>query len=160
MGSAIKSAEGTLGRVVVLRLSPGKDLIQSILEQARASGFRSALILGGAAALKGATLRNVKSFPDQFPITDDNRMYTRLEGPLELLSISGNISTRLDGTLHIHAHVAVSLGNASAFGGHLVEGAIVLSTAEIAIAEVAGVDLKRVHDEETKTLELRPEPLI
>jgi predicted DNA-binding protein with PD1-like motif len=101
----------------------------------------------------------VGSCTDAWPITDANRVFVDLTGPLELLSISGNISRREDGAAHLHIHVTVSTGGpvpAACYGGHLVS-AEVYSTAELAIAALDGIRLARRHDPETKTLELYPE---
>jgi predicted DNA-binding protein with PD1-like motif len=92
-------------------------------------------------------------------LTDEQRVYLNLTGPVELLSLTGNISRRDDGAIHIHAHVVVSTGSEQAamcYGGHLVEGAVIFSTGEIALAELTGMDLRRSWDDETKTLELYP----
>jgi predicted DNA-binding protein with PD1-like motif len=158
---AVNSAVGGIGRVVVFRLPPGQDLFNGVLDQAKANGIKSGLILGGAASLRQVILRNVKLFPDAFPIGDEHRSYTTLEGPLELLAISGNISTLPDGNTQLHAHVTVSvsapgLPESAAFGGHLIPGATIFSTGEIAIAELQGVTLSRVWNEETKTMEIYP----
>lgn len=155
---AIRLASGRLGKVVVARLAPGCELIESIKEICEREGIRHGIILGGAASLRRAALRNVRTFPDKWPLTDQNRIFTRLEGPLEMLSISGNISRKEDGEIWVHAHVAIATGtpDSLAFGGHLVEGAYILSTGEISIAELEGVDLTRMRDPETLGLELYP----
>jgi uncharacterized protein len=161
-GPEIRSAQGTLARVVVARFAPGTELLQGLARLMEAEDISSAIILGGAASLVSARLRNVQAYPAAWPITDHNRVYIDLSGPLELLSISGNASRRPDGQAHIHAHVVVSTGGpqaAACYGGHLVEGARVLSTAEIAIGVLGGMRLWRRDDPETRTLELYPEPV-
>jgi predicted DNA-binding protein with PD1-like motif len=159
---AVDSAVGGIKKVVVFRLAPGNDLLKSIAAQAEQNGIRYGLILGGAASLRHVVLRNVANYPDAFPITDKNRSYTHMEGPMELLGISGNISQLPDGKMQVHAHVTVSTSTpgspeGAAFGGHLVDGAIIFSTGEIAIAELTGVSMNRVWSDETKTMELKPE---
>lgn len=150
----IRSARGTLVDVVVMRLPPGSDLYRSIEEAARRYKIDSGLILGGAASLRNAVLRNLGKFPE-FPITDDDRRFFKLEAPLEMLSISGNISMQ-KGRTWIHAHIVVSSGTEEGrcYGGHLVEGCEVLSTAEIALAKLAGIELLRLGDPETLGPEL------
>ncbi len=157
MSSGIWSALGNIGRVLVFRLPPGMDLMDAIREQVEAAGFRSAVVLGGAASLKSAVLRNVKSFPKQFPITDENRKYTPVEGPLELLALSGNLARNRDGSFMVHLHATVSGADGSVHGGHVVKGAIIFSTAEIAVAELTGMVLTRSFNDETKVYELKPE---
>ena len=154
----ITMASGRLGRIVVIRLAPGSDLLQSIEEAAYKERITSGLILGGAASLTRVLLRNPRGYPKAFPITNEVRIFTSLEGPLELLSISGNISLKEDGQTVVHAHVTVSSGcpESIAYGGHLVAGAVIYSTGELVLAETKGVKLRRVFNEETKTHELAP----
>ncbi len=154
----ITMASGRLGRIVVMRLTPGSDLLQSIEEVAREQGITTGLILGGAASLRRVVLRNPRGYPKSFPITDEERIFTSLEGPLEILAISGNISLREDGQMVVHAHVTVSSGcpESIAYGGHLVAGAIIYSTGELVLAETEGIELRRVFNEQTKTHELAP----
>ena len=61
--------------------------------------------------------------------------------PLELLSLSGNIARRDDGTVVVHGHMVVSSGleDGRAYGGHLIEGTIVFSTMELVLAETSGL---------------------
>lgn len=159
LAPAIRAAQGTLNRVVVARLAPGVELLSALGELVTAYEINHGLILGGAASLRMVRLRNVRAFPPAWPLTDEQRVYLDLPGPLELLSITGNISRRADGAAHIHAHVVVSTGAenpAACYGGHLVEGATILSTGEIALAALDGCTLARLPDPETKTLELYP----
>lgn len=158
---AVCMAAGTIGKVVIARLVPGTELLAGLRQVFDTQGIESGLILGGAASLVSASLRNVQTSPAEWPITDANRVFLDLPGPLELLSISGNGSRRPDGSLHLHAHVVVSTGTADGpgrcYGGHLVEGAVILSTGEVAVAALQGVRLARRQDPLTKTLELVPE---
>lgn len=152
-------SRGELGRVMVMRLAPGCDLIKSLEEIAKREKLRSGLVLSGAGSLRQVTLRNVRLFPDEFPIMDRNRIYTPKKEPLELLSLSGNIS-RKDGEVYVHCHVTVSSGldDGRAYGGHLIEGCVVFSTCEVIIAEITGLEMKRSIDPETRALELYLEP--
>jgi predicted DNA-binding protein with PD1-like motif len=158
MSSALALASGRLGRVVAFRLPPGADVLQSIAEVAQREGIDSGLILSGAASLNRAVLRNVRTHPPTFPITNEHRSFTPKDGPLELLAISGNIARREDGELVIHGHITISTGDGRAYGGHLVEGAIIFSTGEFTIAELEGMRLERPLDPETRAYELAPRP--
>jgi len=151
----VRMAEGALGRVIAIRLGPGDDVIKSLEEIARQKNIKSGVILSGAGVLSQVTLRNVRLFPDEFPVQDRNRIYTPKKEPLEVLSLSGNISRR-DGEVHIHCHITVSSGleDGRAHGGHLIEGCIVLAYCEIIIAEITRMEIKRRTDPETKGPEL------
>jgi len=66
-GHGIRSAVGSLGRVVVARLAPGTELLTALERLIDEHGIRYGLILGGAASLRAATLRNVTAFPAAWP---------------------------------------------------------------------------------------------
>lgn len=153
-------AVGQLGRVVVIRLGPGEDILPTIVRIAEECGINQAIILGGAASLTNAHLRNVHHYPEQFPITDEVRIFTPIEGPLELLSLSGNLSQDEDGRPYIHCHAAISTGQpeAQVFGGHLLPNTTVFSTAELSLVEVLGCDVLRRDDPETRVGELYFKP--
>ena len=151
----IRMGKGELGRVVVMRLGPGCDLMKSLEEMARKEDLRSGVVLSGAGSLREVTIRNVRLFPDEFPIVDRNRIFTPKKEPLEMLSLSGSISRR-DGEVHIHCHITISSGldDGRAYGGHLIEGCVVFSTCEVAIGEVTGLEMKRNIDPQTHVPEL------
>jgi len=155
----VRIGKGALGKVVAFRLGPGCDLMKSIEEIAKKENIQSGLVLSGAGSLSQVTLRNVRLFPDEFPVMDRNRIYTPKKEPLELLSLSGNISKR-DGEIHVHCHITISSGldDGRAYGGHLVEGCLILSYCEIIIAEITGLEMKRDIDPETRGPELFFEP--
>ena len=72
----------------VARLKPEAELILSIRKIAEEKSVKS-----GVGLLRKAELRNCKSLPEKYPITDVNRMFTTIEKPLEILAISGIIYT-------------------------------------------------------------------
>lgn len=147
---------GQLGRVVVMRLAPGDDILRAILEVAAECSVKQAIVIGGAASLTQVRLRNVRRYPDGFPITDEVRIFSSFDGPLELLSLSGNISQTEQGRPYVHCHAAVSTGqpDAAAYGGHLLPETTVFSTAELSLVEVLGCDVLRLDDPETRVGEL------
>jgi hypothetical protein len=153
--SLIRKCTGSLSRVIAARFAPGCDLAESIETIAQEENITDGVILSGAASLRKAVLRNVGRFPGKFPITDDVRVFARRTDPMELLAISGNISTR-DGHVHLHCHIVVSSGeeDGRAYGGHLMKGTEIFSTGEIVIAEITGCRMIRLEDPETKGQEL------
>jgi len=155
----IRIGRGSLGKMVAFRLGPGCDLMKSLEEIVKRENIRSGLVLSGAGSLSQVTLRNVRFFPDEFPIMDRNRIYTPKKEPLELLSLTGNIA-RKDGKVNIHCHISISSGleDGRAYGGHLLEGCLVFSYCEVVIAEITGLEMKRDIDPETRGPELFFEP--
>jgi len=155
----IRMATGGLGKAVVARLGPDCDLLKSIEEVAESENIRSGIILSGAGSLSQVTLRNVRLFPDEFPIMDRDRVFIPKKEPLELLSLSGNIARKDDG-IFVHCHITISSGldDGQAYGGHLIEGCLVFSTCEIIVVEITGLTMRRNIDTETRVTELFFEP--
>ena len=147
---------GQPSRVIVARVKPDSDLLRSLQKVAVEEGVASGVIVSGVGLLKQAKLRNCKCLPDEYPITDANRTYLSFEKPLEILSISGNV-TLAEGKPLVHAHLTLSEveGNEiTVIGGHLIEGCVVFGFSEFAILELEGIEMVKRFDEETQTLQL------
>jgi predicted DNA-binding protein with PD1-like motif len=130
----------------VLRLSPGVDPVEALLDACKENGWTAAFVIAGIGSLAGAQLR----FADQ-------KEAAAIPGPLELVSLSGTLS--LDGP---HLHASVSDGEGNVFGGHLRPGSKVRTTAEILVAVLPDVVFRRRPDPRTGYAELvieaRPAP--
>jgi predicted DNA-binding protein with PD1-like motif len=147
---------GKTGRIIVARLKPGSDLQESLQYIASEEGVEAGVILSGVGLLGEAQLRNCKSLPEAFPITDANRTYLSFRRPLEILSISGNVSKVEEKPL-VHAHITLSYVEGdviTVLGGHLLGGCTVYGFAEIVIMALEGIEMEKRFDEETKTLQL------
>lgn len=126
----------------VLRLSPGVDPIESLLDACKENGWTAAFVVSGVGSLANAKLR----FAAQPEPSD-------IAGPLELVSLSGTLS--LDGP---HLHAAVSDAQGNVFGGHLRPGSKVRTTAEILVSVLPDVVFRRRADPRTGYRELIVEP--
>jgi predicted DNA-binding protein with PD1-like motif len=147
---------GQPGRVIVARVKPGSDLLRSLQKIAAEEGITSGVIVSGVGLLRQARLRNCKSLPEEYPITDGNRTFLSFEKPLEILSISGNV-TLAEGEPLVHAHLTLSSvegDEITVIGGHLIEGCVIFGFSEFAILELEGVEMVKRFDEETRTLQL------
>ena len=147
---------GQPGRVIIARVKPGSDLLRSLQKVVTEEGVTSGVIQSGVGLLKQAKLRNCKYLPEEYPITDANRTYLSFEKPLEILSISGNI-TLADGEPLVHAHLTLSSvegDEITVIGGHLIEGCVIFGFSEFAIMELNGIEMIKRFDEETQTLQL------
>ena len=67
-----------------------------------------------------------------------------LDEPLEIVSLMGTVSEH-----GCHLHASFSRADLSAFGGHLLPGCIVNTTAEIVLAEIPDRVFTRQPDGET-----------
>lgn len=90
-------------------------------------------------SLKKATLR----------LADEN-VGTTFDEKFEIVSLGGTLSP--DGN---HIHVSLSNNKGETIGGHLLEGCIIYTTAEIVIAECVEFSFSREYDEQTGFKELK-----
>jgi len=103
-----------------------------------------------------ARLRNCKRLPEDHPITNENRTFLSFKKPMEILSLSGNVSMAETEPL-VHAHVTLSRvegDEIGVLGGHLLEGCTVFGFSEVFIMELEGIEMVKRFDEETRTLQL------
>jgi predicted DNA-binding protein with PD1-like motif len=142
--------------VIVARLKPGSDLLRSLKDIASSQGIRGGVFLSGVGLLEKAHLRNCKILPDKYPIKDENRVFISFKAPLEILSMSGNISILEDEPLvHVHLTLSQATGDGiKVIGGHLLEGCIVFGFSEIVILVLRDIQMIKHYDEETKTPQL------
>lgn len=126
-------------QAIPIRLEPGDDLKQRIDRLAWERGWRAACVVTCAGSLKTAMIR----FADQAEIT-------RIQGPLEIISLSGTVAS-FGGS---HLHIAVGDDKGRVLGGHLKEGCIVRTTAEIVIGVIDGYAFHREIDSRTGFPEL------
>ncbi|MFH2110700.1 MAG: PPC domain-containing DNA-binding protein [Candidatus Bathyarchaeota archaeon] len=147
---------GGTGRVVVARLKPRSDLLRSLQRIVEEKGVKAAVILSGVGLLSNASLRNCKTLPDEYPITDRNRSFMSFDKPLEIIGLSGDVSM-VEGKPLVHAHVILSYVEDESIrvvGGHLVEGCRVFGFAEVFLLELTGIEMVKNLDEETRTHQL------
>jgi uncharacterized protein len=121
-----------------LRLSPGDDLRITLQDTLHQIGLQAVFVLQGIGSLSVAQLR--------FAGADDA---TELRDDLEILTLAGSIS--LDGA-HLHMSVADSRGRV--FGGHVVAGCMVRTTAELLLALLPEHRFAREFDSQTGFPEL------
>ncbi len=148
---------GVAGRVVVARVREGADLLAAISEAVSSAGIHEGLILGGIGALERAVFRNLRRFPEQFPVTDADRLYLEVNQPLELVALGGHISPGPGGAPDIHAHFAASTVEADrvvTLGGHLTSGTKASIKVSVFLLELSNGNLRSVMDPHTKSLEL------
>lgn len=128
------------GRLVIIRLDPGEDLLQGLQRACEERGIKNAVIVSGYGALKKVHYHAIAG--TDYPPKDRHVVHER---PLELVSLSGIIANG-----NIHAHIGVSTLE-KAFGGHLEPGTIVAYLAEIALLEIAEGELVRTKHPQFNT---------
>jgi predicted DNA-binding protein with PD1-like motif len=146
-------------RVLVAKIEPGEDLLKGIEAIAEKEAISSGVILSIVGSLRMAKLRNMKRFPARLPVSDEDRLYEPVEGPLEILSVSGNICRRADKAMHVHAHITLSKvveGQAVVLGGHLIEGNETFVMVEVFIGVLGEGSFTRTMHPDRKSWEITP----
>ena len=128
----------TTGRVIVVRLEPGEDIIKSIESIVSENKLQS-----GHLSLIGAVSKVHLGY---FDLHEKVYKDFTIDEDLEIVSCVGNIS-RLDEGYVVHAHVVASDVNGKCYAGHLMEGCEVSVTIEIVISEFP--EMTRACDEAT-----------
>jgi len=119
------------------RLTKGMDLKKEI-EKYATSNKVSGVVLCAVGCLSKLTIR----LADGESILEKEDMY-------EIVSIIGTLSE--DG---VHIHISVSNKYGNTIGGHLKEGCIVNTTAEVVLHLFDNIKFKREYDEKTGYNEL------
>lgn len=119
------------------RLTKGKDLKKEI-EKYAINNKVSGVVLCAVGCLNKLTIRLA-----------DGKSILEKEGMFEIVSITGTLSK--DG---VHIHISVSDESGNTIGGHLKDGCIVNTTAEVILTIFDNIKFKRVYNKETGYNEL------
>jgi uncharacterized protein len=132
------SRHGQVMKIFALRLKPNQDLKVELKKFTVENDLRAGFILTTVGSLKKAELR----LANQKERTSFNENF-------EITSLVGTLCR--DG-LHLHMSLANTKGKV--IGGHVEEGCIVYTTAEIVLGESTNHTFSRVLDPETGFYEL------
>jgi predicted DNA-binding protein with PD1-like motif len=129
-------------KIFPIRLKPEQDLKASLKTFVEQNNIQSGFILTTVGSLKQATLR--------FASQDETQVF---EERFEIVSLVGTLSTH-----GLHLHISLSDKNGKTIGGHLVDGCIIYTTAEIIVGTTENFTFLRTVDTVTgyKELEIQP----
>lgn len=151
---------GTISRIVVFKLHPHTDFVQSLNEACTAHNVKSGCIVTAIGSLNGAELKTPTVRPELkfgYGYGPDS---IRLEGPLALVSMSGFICHADGGAIEPHLHVTLADSGGNVHAGHLVlESVRVLLTIECVVGVFDGIDMRMVTDPERGIRVVRMEAL-
>lgn len=131
------------GRRFILKIMPGESLVECITRFAYREKILNAVILSAVGSVRDVRLRGIKSGA-KLPITPARINSHLLEGPLELLSLTGNIIPDQTDTPDCHLHIMVGKSSCEVIGGHLFD-ARVFATCEIVLTELVVEGVERHH---------------
>jgi predicted DNA-binding protein with PD1-like motif len=133
-------------RTYAFRLTPGTDLKAELGRVIEARGLRAGCILSCVGSLTRARLRMPGAIGEAEVIAE-------FVEPMEIVSLTGTLCA--DG---LHVHIGLARRDGSCIGGHLVQGCIVNTTAELVIGELPEVEFLRPRDSATGYNELSVRP--
>lgn len=125
-------------KIHALRLTPGEDLKKALINFTESNRIGAGCILTCVGSLQQVCLR----------LADQDRAETFVE-KCEIIALSGTLSRE-----GVHLHLGVADSSGKMIGGHLMEGNLIYTTAEIIIGEITGFVFERRLDEHTGYKEL------
>lgn len=126
-----------------LRMLPGEDVLLSLKAFVETHGIEAANVLSCVGSTGKTTLR-----PAGVPVPKE------FDSKFEIVSLTGTVST----SGH-HLHMSISDPDCNVFGGHVLEGCIVRTTAELTLGIISGLRFTRPLDARTGYDELSMTPL-
>jgi predicted DNA-binding protein with PD1-like motif len=129
------------GRRFLIKIAPGEALTPKLREFARAAGVRHGVVVSAVGSVQDVRFRGIKTGA-KLPMTEPRQQAHEVQGPLELLGLTGNLVPDEHGELDCHLHVIASRSSGEVVGGHLYD-ARVFATCEIVITEVIADGVER-----------------
>ena len=121
-----------------IRLKKNDLLKESILKFCIDNNIKAGCVISSVGSLDKAVIRAAKG-----------ETIKEFNMPLEILSLNGTVSVE-----RIHLHITLSDENYQVYGGHLMNGSIVNTTAEIVIIDLEDYEFKKEFDKSTNYNEL------
>lgn len=115
------------GRYAALRLKPGEDPIAALRALQRQTGARAMALVTCVGSLTRAMIRHANRSEG-----------SEYRGHYEITSLVGTIDPAGE-----HLHLTIADGDGRAFGGHLLPGSEVYTTAEIVVLILDGLAFDR-----------------
>ncbi|MFZ0565696.1 MAG: PPC domain-containing DNA-binding protein [Chlamydiales bacterium] len=125
-------------KTYVIRLTPGQDLKLELGKFIEKENIQAGVILAVVGSLRRANLRFAGKQEGSF-----------FEEDLEIVSCTGTLCKT-----GMHIHMAISNPQGETFGGHVLDGCMVRTTAEIVIGGLSDYIFSREMDKETGYKEL------
>lgn len=119
--------ETSAGVFSAMRLKPGEDPVAGLRDAFAQSGAEAMAVVTCVGSLTRAVIRHANR--------PEGTMY---EGHFEITALVGTIDPQGE-----HLHITISDGEGRAFGGHLLPGSAVYTTAEIVVVALPGLSFRR-----------------
>jgi uncharacterized protein len=128
------------GRRFIIKIAPGVQIVPALLAFARAENLHFTSLVSAVGSVREVEFTGIQAGA-HLPMTEPRIRTHRLEGPLELMGLEGNIAPSAEGQLDAQLYILGSKSSGEVIGGRLV-AAEVFATCEIVLAEylVEGVE--------------------
>ena len=127
------------------RLTPGQDLKKSLLSYAKGAKLEAACVVTCVGSLSKVSLRLANADGGKRGSNET----VSLEERFEIVSLAGTVSRH-----GCHLHMSLSDYQGNVVGGHVLDGCVVYTTAEMVLGECVGHVFTRERDDETGFHEL------
>jgi hypothetical protein len=146
IATVMEYSQGSLGRVFVIRLEDGEDLISSVDRFLAVKGVASGMILFLGALRQGRIVTGPRelTIPPKSPFVED------LEGGFETFGVA-TVYPGEGGEPKVHIHASFGRGE-RALTGCLREKAQIYLVVEAVVFELLGLSARRLFDEESGLL--------
>jgi len=121
------------------RLTPGQDLRKSLLSYAKGAKLEAGCVVTCVGSLSKVSLRLANADGKR-----GSNETVSLEERFEIVSLTGTVSRH-----GCHLHMALSDYQGNVVGGHVLDGCVIYTTAEIILGECVGHVFTREMDDET-----------
>lgn len=128
--------------VIAVRLTKGMDLKLSLAKLVEKHGIKAGSIASCVGCVSGLTLR----------LAGAQSTLIKQEA-FEIVSVMGTLTPE-----HQHVHISVSDREGQVWGGHLLDGTIIDTTAELIIHSYSDLEFTRTMDDSTGYTELQVNP--
>ena len=122
------------------RLTPGQDLKKSLLSYAKGAKLEAACVVTCVGSLSKVSLRLANADGGKRGSNET----VSLEERFEIVSLAGTVSRH-----GCHLHMSLSDYQGNVVGGHVLDGCVVFTTAEMVLGECVGHVFTRERDDET-----------
>ena len=126
------------------RLTPGQDLKKSLLSYAKGAKLEAGCVVTCVGSLSKVSIRLANADGKR-----GSNETVSLEERFEIVSLAGTVSRH-----GCHLHMSLSDYQGNVVGGHVLDGCVVYTTAEMVLGECVGHVFTRERDDETGFHEL------
>ncbi len=142
----MKFAKGGFKAIWAIRMEPGEDVLETLLKFCEEHKIGHGCVISAIGSLQGC------SFFDPGPIPGKPGLYAygdpiEYPEPIEFICMTGHIGTEDDGSISCHLHAAFADEKGNCYAGHFKEGNKVLTTVEIILGEIEGINMHRHVDQ-------------